>query len=164
MNLTRQFDIIELQDMEYSILQNLALWYGVDTLDKGKEVIMKELMAEQDRRAVCAEFAPSPHHPTARRERVYLVAKVSGLPTAEVAFKYDEARKVVEAYGYEAVIPTECVPANTSWHRAMRLLIPIMLQCDAYTLVDEPHTTAGGLIEDTIANWVQLPKLQFSKI
>ena len=157
MNNRKQYDILDLQKMELSILQNLALWFKIDPMDKKKQELIYAILNQQ--------VIMNPRETTdGKKQRVYLVAKISGLPPAEVAFKYEEARKVVEEYGYEAVIPTECVPANSSWHRAMRILIPIMLQCDAYTLVDEPHTTAGGLVEDTIANWVQLPKLAFSKL
>jgi len=174
MILKKQFNILELQQLELSVLYNLALWYGVDSTNKGKQIIMYELLEEQERRNKDIKSndltdvethcrASLPCEPDTKK-RVYLVAKVSGLPPAEVSFKYEEARKVVESYGYEAVIPTDIVPPNSNWHYAMRLLIPIMLQCDAYTLIDEPWTTAGGLIEDTIANWVLLPKLMFSKL
>jgi len=163
--LKKQFDILELGKLEPSVLNNLALWFGVDTVNKKKQDIMYELLDEQFRRnngTSNTEIAV-PCKSTCKK-RVYLVAKVSGLPVAEVIAKYEKARLTVEAYGYEAVIPTECIPITSNWHYAMRQLIPIMLACDAYTLIDEPWTTAGGLVEDTIANWVLLPKLMFSKL
>lgn len=157
MTLKKQYDILELQKMDISVLQNLALWFSIDPLNKKKQDIIYEILNQQ--------MLMNPRKlADGKKERVYLVAKISGLPTAEVTFKYENARKIVEDHGYEAVIPTECVPANSNWHYAMRLLIPIMLQCDAYTLIDEPHTTPGGLIEDTIASWVHLPRLTFSKL
>jgi len=163
MILKKQFDILELGKLEFSILNNLALWFGIDTVNKGKQKIIYELLDEQAKRNASATDEVQTQ-PATDKKRVYLIAKVSGLPEAEVFLKYESARTVVESYGYEAVIPTDIIPPNTSWHYAMRLLIPIMLQCDAYTLIDEPWTTAGGLIEDTIANWVLLPKLMFSKL
>ena len=170
------YDILQLHKLEPAVLEALALSYGVDTENKKKQEIMYAILDAQSQwnnsglpgvetmPGVETRHALPLQSPASDKKRVYLVAKVSGLPPAEVAFKYEEARKVVEAYGYEAVIPTECIAATTNWHHAMRQLIPIMLACDAYTLIDEPHTTAGGLVEDTIANWVQLPKLLFSKI
>ena len=169
MILKKQFDILELGKLEPSVLNNLALWFGVDTVNKKKQDVMYELLDEQFRRNNSTSNVETAIHQTlprkpAYKKRVYLVAKVSGLPEAEVTAKYENARVLVESYGYEAVVPTECIAATTNWHYAMRQLIPIMLGCDAYTLIDEPWTTAGGLVEDTIANWVLLPKLMFSKI
>lgn len=157
MNNRKQYDILDLQKMELSILQNLALWFKIDPMNKKKQELIYAILNQQ------VLMNPS-ESSDGKKQRVYLVAKVSGLPVAEVAFKYEEARKIVESYGYEAVIPTDIVPPNSNWHFAMRQLIPVLLGCDAYTLIDEPHTTAGGLVEDTIANWVQLPKLAFSKL
>ena len=157
MNNRKQYNILDLQKMETSVLHNLALWFKIDPLDKKKQELIYAILNQQ-------QLMASHETTDGKKQRVYLVAKISGLPPAEVAFKYEEARKVVESFGYEAVIPTDIIPPNTNWHYAMRQLIPIMLACDAYTLIDEPWTTAGGLVEDTIANWVLLPKLMFSKL
>lgn len=96
--------------------------------------------------------------------KVYIVAKITGLPEEEVIAKYAAAKSVVEAHGYEAVLPIDHVPVSSDWHAAMRICIPLMLSCDAYTCIDKVHTTAGGMIEDTIGQWMQIPRLHFSKI
>ena len=96
--------------------------------------------------------------------KVYIVAKISGLPEAVVKAKYDRAKEVVRSHGYEPVSPIDYISPTTDWHTAMRICIPLMLQCGAYTIVDPVHTTPGGLIEDTIGQWVNLPKLYFSKL
>lgn len=96
--------------------------------------------------------------------KVYIVAKVTGLSDEIVALKYERAKQLVRSFGYEPVSPIDYIPANTPWHTAMRICIPLMLSCDAYTVIDDLHTTTGGLIEDTIAYWTNFPRLQFSKI
>ncbi|MCX7100086.1 MAG: DUF4406 domain-containing protein [Methylobacter sp.] len=166
------YDILELHALEPAVRNALALSYGVDTENKKKQEIMYAILDAQSQwNNSGLPGKETDGHPSllieltiSDKKRVYLIAKVSGLPESEVTAKYEKARKLVESYGYEAVIPTDIIPPNTNWHYAMRQLIPIMLQCDAYTLIDEPCTTAGGLVEDTIANWVQLPKLMFSKL
>ena len=94
---------------------------------------------------------------------VYLVAKVTGLPEKLVKKKYEMAKAVLKNHGYVPISPLDHVPTYSSWHRAMRICIPLMLSCDAYTLVDEAHTTPGGLFEDTIGGWVNMPKLYFDE-
>lgn len=96
--------------------------------------------------------------------KVYIVAKISGLSEALVKLKYGRAKELVRAHGYEPVSPIDFIPVDTDWHAAMRICIPLMLQCGAYTVIDPVHTTPGGLIEDTIGQWVNLPRLYFSKL
>ena len=97
-------------------------------------------------------------------KRVYIIAKITGLPVPEVVIKYAEAKARLQSYGYSPISPIDYVPVNTDWHAAMRICIPLLLKCDAYILIDEPHTTPGGLIEDTIAGWVGIPRLYLSKL
>jgi len=166
----KQYDVLQLHAMTPSELERVAKTNAVDTLNKPKQVIIYEILDVQayvktgveTKRMIETRHALSlqtPQTPTPKK-RVYLVAKITGLPYENVLTKYAVARTMAERLGYEAVVPTDHVPAHTSWHNAMRTLIPIMLGCDCYALVDESHTTAGGLVEDTIAHWVQLPKVQ----
>lgn len=111
MILKKQFDILELGKLELSILNNLALWFGIDTVNKGKQTIIYELLDEQAKRNATAT-GETQTQPATEKKRVYLVAKVSGLPEAEVTAKYENARVLVESYGYEAVVPTECIAAT----------------------------------------------------
>lgn len=96
--------------------------------------------------------------------KVYIVAKVTGLPEAVIYSKYERAKQLVRDHGYVPVSPVDFVPPNTDWHMAMRICIPLMLQCGAYIVIDPVHTTPGGLIEDTIGRWVNLPRLHFSNL
>jgi len=96
-----------------------------------------------------------------KNKRIYLVAKVSGLPAEVVKAKYDRARDIVESYGYTAVRPIDHVTPATPWHEAMRICIPLMLECDGYANIDDPHTSPGALVETTVAGWVKLPHFSF---
>lgn len=100
----------------------------------------------------------------AENKRVYIIAKITGLPEHEVKLKYDNAKLLLESFGYVPVSPIDHVPIVSDWHTAMRICIPLMLTCDAYTCLDDTHTTAGGMIEDTIGQWVKMPRLYFSKL
>lgn len=99
-----------------------------------------------------------------KANRVYIVAKVTGLSVDLVRIKYERAKELVRQYGYEPVSPIDYITPDVDWHRAMRICIPLMLSCDAYTVIDPVHLTPGGLIEDTIGQWVNLPRLHFSKL
>lgn len=43
----KQYDILELHKMEIGELYNVALWYGVDTLNKYKQPIIYEILEAQ---------------------------------------------------------------------------------------------------------------------
>lgn len=150
--ITKKYDILELQKMNIGDLYNLCLWLKIDFTNKNKQLIIYEILKIQEKQ------------PDAKRDRVYMVAKITGLPKLEVEYKYEEAKKILEIHGYEPVSPYDIeFEKQPTWHEAMRKCIPLMITCEAYTCIDEPHTTPGGLVEDTIANWIRLPKLHFSE-
>lgn len=95
-------------------------------------------------------------------QKVYVIAKISGLDYNQVKANYEAARETLLFYGFEAVIPTDHIPATATWHEAMRQAIPLLLGCDFYTNIDPTHTTAGGMIEETIAIWTGVPKLNLT--
>ncbi len=92
-------------------------------------------------------------------ERVYLIAKVTGLNPELVAEKYAKAKALFFGLGYEPVAPTDHCTPDTEWHEAMKICIPLLCSCDFYALLDDPSTTVGGMIENTIAGWVRIPQL-----
>lgn len=95
-----------------------------------------------------------------KKDRIYLVAKVTGLPIEEVRRKYAEFKKIAEDFGYEVVVPTEHVNPTAGWHEAMKICIPLLISCDCYALLDEPYCTTGGLIETTIAGWLNIRQVR----
>jgi hypothetical protein len=138
--------------MSYDELYNLALWlFQKEPANKGKQMLIYEILQWQDQQ------------PKQKRETVYLVAKVSGVDKREVQHKYEEAKKIVSGHGYYPISPIDHVPDSASWHEAMRICIPLMLSCNYYTLVDDPLTTVGGFIEETLAQWTKFPKLHFNE-
>jgi hypothetical protein len=98
-------------------------------------------------------------HNQYKPERVYLIAKVTGLPTELVQMKYRNAKARFESLGFEPVIPTEICDPDDEWHTAMRKCVPALCGCDYYATLDEPHTTPGGFVEHTIASWLKIPEL-----
>jgi hypothetical protein len=98
------------------------------------------------------------------KKKVYVIAKVSGLPYDQVKEKYGRARKAIERSGkYEAIIPTDFVSMYADWHVAMKIAIPLLCSCDLYTWIDPPHTTAGGLIEELMAGILKIPYISLSE-
>jgi len=90
--------------------------------------------------------------------KVYIVGKVTGVPAQDLVRKFDKAKEVIRAYGDEPVSPIDNVDADSSWSEAMKICIPLLISCDAYYCIDKPHTTAGGMIEVTIAGWLGIEK------
>lgn len=153
--LNQTYDILELQKMSYDELYNLALWlFQKEPVNKGKQMLIYEILEWQDRNKV--KLQP--------RKKVYLAAKISGLRKEEVAYKYEEAKKIVSSHGYEPVSPWDIkFDHPPTWHEAMRKCIPLMLSCDFYTTIDNHLTSVGVFVEDTIAIWTKFPKIHFNE-
>lgn len=98
------------------------------------------------------------------KKRVYIIAKVTGLPISEVMEKYEKAKSIIRESGHYPVSPVDHVPQGSDWVTAMRICIPLMLSCDYITAIDDVNTTAGGLVEYTIAGWLKIPRLYFSSL
>ena len=118
-----------------------------------KAATAKELAGEGPNQGLKQQSQTGP-----RKTRIYLVAKVTGLPPREVRSKYAAYKKILEESGYEAVIPTEHVHPDSRWHAAMKVCIPLLISCDYYMTIGEPHTSTGATIEVTIAEWLQIPR------
>jgi radical SAM superfamily enzyme YgiQ (UPF0313 family) len=97
------------------------------------------------------------------RKSVYIIAKVSGLPESEVFQKYEYAKIEMKIKGLFPIAPTDYVMPGTDWHEAMKICIPLLCRSDFYTMVDEPHTTAGGLLEHLIATSLKIPQIPFKQ-
>ena len=93
-------------------------------------------------------------------QKIYIIGKVTGVDQQNLSLKFEVASQRLRIGGYEPVCPLDYVAANLSWHEAMRICIPLLISCQGYITIDPPHTTPGGLVEETIARWLQMPKIE----
>lgn len=126
--------------------------------ERAIKVSLKETPRKQGPEEGPKEKPEEPQRKVPGKTRIYLVAKVTGLPPREVRAKYATFKKILEDHGYEGVAPTDHVNPNSDWHSAMKVCIPLLISCDYYMIIGETHTSAGATIEVTIAEWLQIPR------
>jgi hypothetical protein len=84
--------------------------------------------------------------------KVYICGKVTGLPFAEVAKKFNNAEADLEGKGYDVVNPIKLVnDANAPWPTAMRICIAGLIGCQYIHLLPDYLKSPGATLEYQIA-------------
>lgn len=94
-------------------------------------------------------------------KKIYIAGKVSGEPIAECTMKFGMAQKEIESQGYIAVNPLEVVGDwNITWKEAMKKCLTALIDCDAVILLDCWTQSKGAIIEQKLANDLDIPTLK----
>jgi len=85
--------------------------------------------------------------------KIYISGKIGDLPEAEVAAKFEHARRQVEAFGHEPVSPlNNGLDSAAPWEDHMGADIAMMLKCDAVYMLTDWGNSRGARIEHGIAH------------
>lgn len=91
--------------------------------------------------------------------KIYISGKISGLPEAEVAFKFEQAKQRLLQEGNTAVNPFEIglpfeaqwlaegINDRERWERHMDRDLDQLRDCDAIYMLDNWSTSRGAIIE-----------------
>lgn len=91
--------------------------------------------------------------------KIYISGKISGLPEAEVAFKFEQARQKLLQEGHSVVNPFEIglpfeaqwlaegINDRERWERHMDRDLDLLRDCDAIYMLDNWSTSRGAIIE-----------------
>lgn len=91
--------------------------------------------------------------------KIYISGKISGLPEAEVAFKFKQAERGLTQAGCESVNPfeiglpyeaqwlSEGLSDRERWERHMDRDLDLLRDCDAIFLLDNWTSSRGAIIE-----------------
>lgn len=95
------------------------------------------------------------------RKKIYLAGKVSGIPSEQALLKFSRKQTELEAQGFEVMNPLECIEHRsehfnngipiTDWKTCMKLLIPILLQCEELHLLPCWNDSKGAMLERDLA-------------
>jgi nucleoside 2-deoxyribosyltransferase len=95
------------------------------------------------------------------KKKIYIAGKVTGLPQQEVIEKFANAKKAIEALGFEAVNPLEVVGDwQAPWNKAMRMCIAKLTECDAIALIPDWIDSKGARIEYEITKLIDIPNFR----
>jgi hypothetical protein len=86
--------------------------------------------------------------------RVYIAGRVTGLPHDQVANKFQRAEVLLRASNHIPVNPLKHVNCKADQCTAMKVLIPIMLGCEAILLLNDWEFSEGAKIEVQLARYV----------
>ncbi|GHT09070.1 hypothetical protein FACS189426_06350 [Bacteroidia bacterium] len=84
--------------------------------------------------------------------KIYISGKITGLPFADVAAKFEDAEMLLKDLGLETVNPTKNgLSFNESWEKHIVRDIENLLECDAIYMLDGWNDSVGAGIEYDIA-------------
>lgn len=100
------------------------------------------------------------------KKKIYLAGKITGIPHEQAAIKFAKKQQELEEQGNQVMNPIECVAHRsehfnngepiTDWATCMKMLIPILLQCDELYLLPCWNNSRGAILERDIAQRLQI--------
>jgi len=88
--------------------------------------------------------------------RVYIAGRVTGLPYDQVTAKFERAEALLRASNHNPVNPLKHVNGLASPLEAMKICLPLLLDCEAILLLNDYDRSEGAIIEYTLALYVGL--------
>jgi len=85
--------------------------------------------------------------------RVYIAGRVTGLPVDQVTRKFQAAEAMCRASNFNPVNPLHHVNIKAGKAEAMKILLPILCECDAILLLNDWEFSEGAQIEAQLARY-----------
>lgn len=92
------------------------------------------------------------------KKKIYIAGKVTGEPFHKTVLKFANAKRKIEALGFEAVNPIDVVnDVNADWQEAMKICIKALIDCDGVMLLPDYINSRGATIERDLAKGIEIP-------
>lgn len=88
-----------------------------------------------------------------RSMKVFISGKVTGIPRDETLRKFEKAKMLLLQNTFDYINPMEVVPEDASNSEAMRILLPMVCECDALLLLSDSKFSEGSKIEEMTARY-----------
>ena len=85
--------------------------------------------------------------------RVYIAGRVTGLNYEQVTRKFAAAESLLRASNYNPVNPLRHVNSKAKPSEAMKICVPLLLDCDAILLLSDWAFSEGAQIEAQLARY-----------
>lgn len=85
--------------------------------------------------------------------KFYIAGRVSGLPRADALKNFERGEKELAANGMDSVNPLKLVDEFMTTREAMKVLLPVLLDCDGIMLLYDWEWSEGAKIEHTLARY-----------
>jgi hypothetical protein len=91
-----------------------------------------------------------------RSTKVFISGCVSGLRPEESKRNFERGKRLLLQNTYDYVNPLEIVPEGTSDKEAMKILLPVLMNCDAILLLSDSKFSKGSYVEEKVAQYCGL--------
>ena len=91
-----------------------------------------------------------------RSMNVFISGRVTGLKREEALRNFERGKTMLLQNTYDYVNPLELVPEGSDERTAMKILLPLLVECDAILLLSDSKFSQGSQVEETVAQYCKL--------
>jgi hypothetical protein len=88
--------------------------------------------------------------------KVFISGRVSGLKREDVVKNFDHGKKLLLNNTFDFVCPVDLVQENAPNREAMKILLPLLTDCDAILLLNDHKFSEGSHLEELTARYCGL--------
>lgn len=92
-------------------------------------------------------------------KRIYIIGPVTDIGRENSVPAFAKAASMIKEIGMIPVNPVEIVPETATWHEAMRICIPELVECGSYMKLPGWEQSRGSILEVIIAKNMDIPEL-----
>jgi len=90
-----------------------------------------------------------------RSIKVFISGRVTGLPRAEAQRNFERGKMLLLRNTYEYVNPLDQVPDGSTPTESMKILLPLLVDCDGILLLENHKFSEGSQVEEAVARYCQ---------
>ena len=95
------------------------------------------------------------------KKRIYLAGKITNLPEADVAKKFQDAETIYTQLGFQVINPYKLIKEDGlhvgTWESIMKICLIMMLACDGVVLLHDWKESKGAMLERELALKLNIP-------
>jgi hypothetical protein len=88
--------------------------------------------------------------------KLFISGRVTGLPRAEAIRNFERGRRLCMQNTYLCVNPMDVVPEGSTNKEAMRILLPLLMECDGILLLNDTKFSEGSQVKEAVARYCGL--------
>ena len=93
------------------------------------------------------------------QKKFYVAGRVTGLPRTEVQHDFQRGKMLLFESGCEPVSPLDLVPENSTPKEAMKILLPVLSECDGILMLRGSGMSPGAQLEKQYAEYIGIEVL-----
>jgi hypothetical protein len=91
-----------------------------------------------------------------RSTKLFISGRVTGLPRPEAVKNFERGKRLCRENTYDSVNPLEVVPEGATNKEAMKILLPMLMDCDGILLLNDTKFSEGSQVEEEVARFCGL--------